>query len=293
MLLSIIIPVYNAAKTLLRTLDSLGRILPQHRHKVQIVLINDGSDDDSLSMMRQFANNRLFEGTVLMDQPNGGSSAARNVGMRQAMGIWILFLDADDELAYDPVQVIGEVDNDTSAIICSIQFCKDGKDRGRMRPPMVTRENHLDRLTAENVFHPTNLVFRKDRVDCPFDESLWFIEDWDFWLRNPDIFEKTRLMTNETLATIHATSGCKTDQHVPCGQYRARIADTLSAELGGRLTRSQKNNLKIQAHIGRLQSGHGRALQPLFFWPCNPKLYVKLLAYSVLKNRVNRLTPYG
>ena len=293
MLISIITPVYNAASTLRRTLDSLSRIRPQHRQEAQIVLINDGSEDDSLSMMRQFVDSGLFAETILLDQPNGGSSAARNAGMRQAHGHWILFLDADDELAYDPVQIIREVDIDTSAIICSVQFYKNGKAVGRLQPPKVTKENHLDQLTAGNVFHPTTLIFRKDRVNCPFNESLWFIEDWDFWLRNPEIFEKTRLLTHETLATVHATNGCKTEQHVPCGEYRSRIADTLSVDLSGQLTLSQKNNLRIQAHIGRLQSGQNRAVGPFFYWPCNPKLYVKLWAYSILRNKVNLLTPYG
>jgi len=287
MKLSIVIPVYNAAATLPRTLKSLEHIAPGHRQDVQIILVNDGSSDESLSIGRQFEQGGLFPATQVVDQPNAGSSAARNAGLEQADGVWILFLDDDDELGCDPMIVIDQADDDTTAIGFSVQISKQQKRRA----PMVTPRNHLDIFTAVNALTISSVVFRKDRIQNSFDVSLMYLEDWDFWLRNPDIFERMQLFNQMDLAAIHAISDSKTDQHHGCGECRTRIAKSLLEERGDQLTRRQRNNLGIQAHIGRLQSDGGLALRPFFIWPCNLTLWAKLLTYSLLRNKITRFMP--
>ena len=92
-MLSIIVPVYNAEKYISRCIDS---ILSQPFHDWELLLIDDGSNDNSLTICKNYAktDNRI---KVFMKE-NGGVSSARNCGLDNATGFWITFVDADDWL---------------------------------------------------------------------------------------------------------------------------------------------------------------------------------------------------
>ena len=93
---SVIIPVYNAGKTLKRCMDSL---LCQDYADAEIILVNDGSTDTSGEICATIAasNSRV----KFIDIENGGVSAARNIGLEAASGKYILFVDSDDSVADD------------------------------------------------------------------------------------------------------------------------------------------------------------------------------------------------
>ena len=86
--LSIIVPVYNAEASLPTLFDDL-KLLPATR--VQIVLTNDGSRDNSLTLCRAFEADR--DNVVVIDQPNAGASVARNSAMAKAVGVYTGFCD--------------------------------------------------------------------------------------------------------------------------------------------------------------------------------------------------------
>ena len=90
-LISVIIPVYNAEKYLENCIQS---ILSQTYNNFELILIDDGSKDNSLSICKQMADNdaRVF----VVRQDNAGASAARNRGLEIAHGEWIVFVDSDD-----------------------------------------------------------------------------------------------------------------------------------------------------------------------------------------------------
>jgi len=89
--ISIIIPVYNTEKYLEECLNS---VILQDLHNCEIILINDGSKDNSLTICKKFAeqDNRI----VIIDKENGGVSSARNAGLERATGEYITFVDSDD-----------------------------------------------------------------------------------------------------------------------------------------------------------------------------------------------------
>lgn len=93
-LVSIIVPVYNASKYLYRCLES---ILNQTFRDFELILINDGSTDNSLEILREYEakDSRI----VVIDKPNEGVSAARNLGIEIAKGEYIMFCDSDDYVA--------------------------------------------------------------------------------------------------------------------------------------------------------------------------------------------------
>ena len=92
MKVSIIIPVYNAANTLRNCFDSIVR---QTINDKEIIFIDDGSSDTSWEIMNGYAAN--FSNVVLLKQEHQGAGEARNLGIREAKGKYIVFLDADDE----------------------------------------------------------------------------------------------------------------------------------------------------------------------------------------------------
>lgn len=89
-LFSIIIPVYNAQNTIRRTLQS---VLNQTFSSYEIIVVNDGSRDNSARILQEFAH---YPQVTVLNQINAGVSAARNSGLQQAKGEYVLFLDADD-----------------------------------------------------------------------------------------------------------------------------------------------------------------------------------------------------
>ncbi|MBD5535198.1 MAG: glycosyltransferase [Lachnospiraceae bacterium] len=93
---SVIVPVYNVEQYLRRCLDSLLAQTIDHE-QMEVLLINDGSTDNSIVICDEYA--RLFPCFKVFSQENAGVSVARNVGIRNAKGKYIMFLDSDDALS--------------------------------------------------------------------------------------------------------------------------------------------------------------------------------------------------
>jgi glycosyltransferase involved in cell wall biosynthesis len=91
MLVSIIIPVYNSSPYLKRCLDS---VLAQTYTDFELLIIDDGSEDDSLSICRKYE--QQDRRIKVFSKQNGGVSSARNVGLAHASGQWLCFIDSDD-----------------------------------------------------------------------------------------------------------------------------------------------------------------------------------------------------
>ena len=88
-IVSIVIPVFNAEKFINETLDS---ILKQSFSKIEIIVVNDGSHDNSEKIIKSFCDERI----VYFSQINQGVSVARNVGLSYVKGNYVIFFDADD-----------------------------------------------------------------------------------------------------------------------------------------------------------------------------------------------------
>ena len=89
--ISIIIPVYNSEKFLSQCLDS---IIGQSLKEIEIICVNDGSIDNSLNILEDYANND--KRIVIIDKENEGTGKARNIAIKQASGEYLYFVDSDD-----------------------------------------------------------------------------------------------------------------------------------------------------------------------------------------------------
>lgn len=98
---SVIVPIYNVELYLEECLESLKR---QTLQNIQIILVNDGSTDSSREIAKKYADeNSNF---ILVDRENGGLSAARNTGMAYATGKYVYFLDSDDYIRLDALDIL-------------------------------------------------------------------------------------------------------------------------------------------------------------------------------------------
>jgi len=124
-LISVIVPIYNSEKYLMKCIDS---ICSQTYTNLEIILVNDGSTDKSITICNQFADKdpRI----LIKDIPNGGVSNARNTGVQVSKGRYIQFIDSDDYIAETYIKTMYETlqKQDTQLSICAIEsFNNTGK----------------------------------------------------------------------------------------------------------------------------------------------------------------------
>lgn len=97
-LTSVVIPVWNRADLLP---DAVGSVLAQHGCEVEVVIVDDGSSDDSGAVADSLATRH--DRVIAVHRGNGGPAAARNTGLAACSGTWVTFLDSDDLMAPDRI----------------------------------------------------------------------------------------------------------------------------------------------------------------------------------------------
>lgn len=116
---SIIIPVYNVEKYLDKCLKS---VLNQTYKNIEIIVINDGSTDNSLKICKKYKDKRI----VLIDKENGGVSSARNKGLQLASGKYITFVDSDYWLELDAIEnMVSFIEKENADLV---RFCYQTAD---------------------------------------------------------------------------------------------------------------------------------------------------------------------
>ena len=115
--ISIIVPIYNAASYLERLLQS---ICNQTYQNLQIILVDDGSLDDSLVCCEEWA--KKEPRILVLHQENAGVSAARNTGLKAATGEYVMFVDADDWIASDMIQTLYDLAKQYQADVSTCNY---------------------------------------------------------------------------------------------------------------------------------------------------------------------------
>ncbi len=165
-MISVIIPTYQHAKTLP---DCLQTILNQTVAIDEIIVVNDGSTDNTIEVLKPFAD-RIH----LIDQENSGRAAARNRGFEASHGDFIIFCDADEHWRKDMIEKMLcalQENPEVAYAYCAFRF---GWKRFSSFP------FNASRLKKMNYIHTTALIRRQDFPG--FDESIKKFQDWDLWL---------------------------------------------------------------------------------------------------------------
>lgn len=182
--LSVIIPTYNRERVLARALDS---VLAQTFESYEVLVVDDESKDGTSGMVAEYAG-RDSRIRYLRQPQNGGVSAARNRGIREARAEFIAFLDSDDE--WLPTKLEQQVDRfrkapgEVGLVYCGVQTVSDGGDGWTFSPEH--RGDVFGDLLLRNVVHTgSGVMIRRAVVDVVglFDEGIPAAEDYEYWIR--------------------------------------------------------------------------------------------------------------
>ena len=140
-MLSIIVPVYRVSPLLLK--KCIDSILAQKYTDIELILVDDGSPDDSGDICDMYAS--LDKRIVVYHKENGGVSSARNLGIDKARGEYISFVDADDSVSVEYfAEMLSTFDDDCTMVVSGYTF----DYAGYMKPMMVGEKCSLSREEA-------------------------------------------------------------------------------------------------------------------------------------------------
>lgn len=175
-MISVVIPLYNKEAIIEKTLES---VFSQDYSDFEVVVVDDGSTDNSVAKVEAIHDSRIR----LIKQENGGPSKARNTGVKNAKGEWIVFLDADDEFLPEALATFHNLSDKHSEIeifCCSSIYKCDGKQQGE---PFSFKEGILKNPYAALFFHyyaartGDFMCSRRVALACPFNEGIRRFED--------------------------------------------------------------------------------------------------------------------
>ena len=181
MLISVIIPTYNRSTVIDRALNS---VLCQTRPADEIIVVDDGSTDDTLCKLESGYDGKI---TVLQHEKNAGVSAARNTGIKHCSGDWIALLDSDDE--WIPTKLATQVEalSKDPHRLCHTEeiWIRNGIRVNQMNKHAKQGGDIFSACLPLCAMSPSSVLITKDLFDeiGYFDESLPACEDYDMWLR--------------------------------------------------------------------------------------------------------------
>lgn len=180
-LISVIVPVYNLEAYIEKCLTSLAQ---QSYDNFEVLVVNDGSTDGSPVLLDAFgARDPRFK---IFHKPNGGVSSARNLGLDQAAGDYLGFVDGDDWVAPDFLQTFldllaeGEADIAIVGHYLVVDDKLDNENKINTYPRVLTREQAIAYTTSQNYYegYVWNKLFSRHSVgNTRFDEGIHLAED--------------------------------------------------------------------------------------------------------------------
>ena len=180
MKISVIIPTYNRKKTLARAIQS---VINQSLSPFEILIIDDGSNDGTEEWVKE-----NFQNIKYIYQNNRGVSSARNIGIENANGDWVAFLDSDDEWLSNKLheQVKAIESNPKIKLFHTNEiWVRNGVRVNQMKKHKKYGGYIFEKCLDMCRVSPSSVLIQKEVFDNigVFDESLRVCEDYDLWLR--------------------------------------------------------------------------------------------------------------
>jgi len=222
-LISVIVPVFNAARFLERCLDS---VLQQYEKNVEVIVIDDGSTDDSLSLLEKY---QALENVRVIAKANGGVSSARNTGLTLAKGHFICFLDADDYLPQSALSTyVSLMTEDVAMIVGESQSYSHNGDQithhstaGNQRTlPTADAINDIlyfkpkygvcDKIFLGSIIRAHKLTFNEKIANF---EDLLFVMNYLHYTENKKVIFTDEIIYNYTESENSATRSALKEKH--------------------------------------------------------------------------------
>lgn len=199
-LVSVLMPVYNAENFLKEAIDS---ILCQSYKNFEFIIINDGSTDKSLNIIKSYKNKRI---KLINHKTNKGLIFSLNEGIKIAKGKYIVRMDADDISLKNRIRIQTKyMESHPKIGICgtwietfgsgsSIWETSKNSDYIKTRMLMESSIAHPSVIIRKNALLDNNLFYRKDYIHA---------EDYDLWVRAADIFPVTNIQQTLLRYRVH------------------------------------------------------------------------------------------
>ena len=183
---SVIIPTYNSSRTISKTLQS---VFKQTYSDFEVLLINDGSTDHLMEVLKGFQDSRL----QILNYENGGLSVARNRGIDRASGDYLIFLDADDLWSSDKLEShVNALDNarktnPKAGVVYSWSYFLDDETNACYinHPKPYEGDVLADILGSNFVTSGSNPMITREAINSVgyFNDNFKGASDWDYWIR--------------------------------------------------------------------------------------------------------------
>lgn len=289
--ISVVIPVYNADKTVGEALESVAA---QTCADYEIIVVNDGSTDQSEGLIKKYMRPPL--NITYVEQMNKGAAAARNAGLRLAKGEFVAFLDADDLWDKDrlaaAIQTM-DANPQTGLVFSDMRHMVNGAlvhasylhERGYRH---LSSGLIYDNLLKENFIFTPTVTLRRDVLKEVgyFDEALPIAEDYDLWLRIARQFEA--LFIDRPLATRRRIGGNITEDRQAyvqsCIHLRKKLLDVHKEEPGRRrLIEGQLKRDRYNLGYALFDAANFKESRKAFFQTFfSPGYFLKSLFYIII-----------
>lgn len=221
---TVVIPLYNKELSIQNTIQS---VLNQTCQDFEIVVINDGSTDNSAKIVESIEDHRI----CLIHQPNQGVSAARNRGIKEAKCEWIALLDGDDLWEINHLEEINkmmDVFPSEKVYVTSFEY-SDGREMFK-HPRQTTIfkiDNYFKEAIKETIICASNVIIYKSCFDevGGFNEMLKYGEDLDLWARLAETFQIIKSSAVTTIYRVDAENRSHLNQRLEhCFEYHLQLS---------------------------------------------------------------------
>ena len=179
---SIIMPFFNVEEYLSEAIDSIINQTIGFEENVQIILINDGSTDNSMDIALEYE--KLYPNNIyILSQKNSGQACGRNLGLKQAQGKYINFLDSDDYLSENTLQEVHDffIEHENEIDLVSIPMILFGRTNGNHRLNYKFKDTKVIDLKKDpdnpQMSSSSTFIKYEELKDLEFDEKLISAED--------------------------------------------------------------------------------------------------------------------
>lgn len=249
--LTVIIPTYNGEKYLPAALDS---ILAQSESDIEYIVVDDGSTDSTLEMIKAYQ--QKIPLTLLQRQRQGNWVANTNHALSVATGEYVCFLHQDDRWHPERLSVMKKLvkqNPKVGLLLHDSDFINDKGERlGKWScplppyPAILTPQMLIERLLIQNFISIPAPIFKRKAALAVggLDETLWYTADWDLWLKLAN--ETTTLYLPETLADFRVHHHSQTIARSSyLHEFKKQLEDVLQKHLSAW---NAPNKLKERVH---------------------------------------------
>lgn len=177
--ISVIVPAYNAENYIKTCLNSL---INQTKKEIEIIVINDGSTDNTLDILNEYKN-KYGDAIKVISQKNQGLSVTRNNGIKIAQGKYVAFVDSDDYIKDNMLEILFNkaIEKDYDVVVCNVD-CIYPKKVSKISSGITFNSNNLSAMQKKEMFLNMyvavwNKLYKRELFDdenISFEPNIWF-----------------------------------------------------------------------------------------------------------------------